>query len=942
MTWQPSPQGLSEVLGLLRETSSADSEIQKAVAVLIEVPAFCLPSPHVDPKQRLEQFRQVPDHLAYLVHVLILCQDETDSHRAVAGILLKNYLNARSGPPTGELDARSLEYVKATILVGLADKEQMVRQTVGAVITALLGNEEPGGWREALNALTNGMASQDYPVVEGSFNTLQKICEDCPVKLDISISGQNLLDHLVPQLISFTAHSHPKIRLYALEILQSLSALRIPAVSANLDAYIQALFARASDESAECRRAVCTALGLILGSRPDKLVPEMRNVVDYMAYCMKDSDDENVALEACEFWLTFAEEPALKDQLKPFLPKIVPLLLEGMLYSDVDLLWLDADEDDEAVPDKESDIKPKTYSSRVHGHESAEPSSSTSGAGKSREAGDKVLDEEEEDDDDDDFDDDDDDVNGEWNLRKCSAAALDVMAVSFGVELLDILLPFLKDRLFHEDWRYRESGILALGAIAEGCIDGLEPHLPQLVPWLVNALTDKKALVRSITCWTLGRYASWCVVAVPEDKSQFFMPAMEGLLRTVLDGNKRVQEAGCSAFATLEEEAGAELVPFLIPILQNLTFAFTKYQQKNLLILYDALGTLADSVGSALGNPAYLEILMPPLINRWQKLDDMDPDLVPLLECFSSISIAAGQAFAPYTQPVYQRCTTIIHASLQQYQNFEQNPDTVDEPDRTFIVVALDLLSGLTQGLGEQIHQLVAQSQPSLLQLMAICLNHYEPPIRQSAHALLGDMAISCFPLLKPFIPEIMPSVIEQIVVEPQQDCVSVCNNAAWAVGEMALQYVPDPAPLEPFVSALIQRLVPILINPKSPKSLSENAAVTIGRLGLVCPNLVAPDLPTFAQAWCSALWEIKDNEEKDSAFRGFCMMIRVNPAGIENSFLWFCNAVCKWNHPSGALDAMFREILQGFKAGLGAQWEATCQPFPAVIRERLRERYDV
>jgi transportin-1 len=80
-------------------------------------------------------------------------------------------------------------------------------------------------------------------------------------------------------------------------------------------------------------------------------------------------------------------------------------------------------------------------------------------------------------------------------------------------------------------------------------------------------------------------------------------------------------------------------VPFLQPILINLTFAFTKYQQKNLLILYDALGTLADSVGSALGAPAYLDILMPPLVERWMKLADDEPDLVPLLEVsfFSSL-----------------------------------------------------------------------------------------------------------------------------------------------------------------------------------------------------------------------------------------------------------------------------------------------------------------
>lgn len=115
-------------------------------------------------------------------------------------------------------------------------------------------------------------------------------------------------------------------------------------------------------------------------------------------------------------------------------------------------------------------------------------------------------------------------------------------------------------------------------------------------------------------------------------KSLTQIRADKQLLQTVLDSNKRVQEAGCSAFATLEEEAGTELIPYLEPILRNLTHAFTKYQQKNLLILYDAIGTLADAVGSALGQPLYLQILMPPLIERWMKLGDQDQDLVPLLE----------------------------------------------------------------------------------------------------------------------------------------------------------------------------------------------------------------------------------------------------------------------------------------------------------------------
>lgn len=51
---------------------------------------------------------------------------------------------------------------------------------------------------------------------------------------------------------------------------------------------------------------------------------------------------------------------------------------------------------------------------------------------------------------------------------KCSAAALDVLANVFRDELLPHLFPLLKGLLFHPDWVVKESGILVLGAIAEG------------------------------------------------------------------------------------------------------------------------------------------------------------------------------------------------------------------------------------------------------------------------------------------------------------------------------------------------------------------------------------------------------------------------------------------------------------------------------------------
>lgn len=76
---------------------------------------------------------------------------------------------------------------------------------------------------------------------------------------------------------------------------------------------------------------------------------------------------------------------------------------------------------------------------------------------------------------------------------------------------------------------------------------------------------------------------------------------------------------------------------------------------------------------------------------------------------------------------------------------------------------------------------------------------------------------------------------------------VSVCNNAAWAAGEIALQAGADMAP---FVQPLMEKIVPVLLSNKAARSLTENSAVTIGRLASVCPEIVAPHLGLFVSAW--------------------------------------------------------------------------------------------
>ncbi|KAI0649978.1 armadillo-type protein [Trametes meyenii] len=783
-----------------------------------------------------------------------------------------------------------LTFVKSAVLV--AFNGPSIRNAAAQDIVAFLGILEPKNWPECLQQLA-------------AFNVLEKACEDYPRKLDVETNGTWPLEYMIPKFIVLSEHPSSKMRAHAIACLSYFVPIGCQSLFVHIDTFIACLFKRASNEDSAVRRHVCQALVLLLASRPEKLMPEMANVTEYMLYSTKDKQ-ENVALEACEFWLTFAEDPDLAPYLHPLLGKVAPVLLDCMAYSKDDPLWLQGDEEDAAAPDEETDIK--HYGGKSHGFE-REANGDDVGQKRVGTYGEEL---DEGDDDDDDYNLDDDgefaeEMSTEWNLRKCAAAALDVLAVRFGADLLNVLLEPLKAKLWSDDWLQRESGILALGAMVEGCIGAIEPHLPTLVPYLINTLNDPKPLVRSIIRWTLGRYASWCTQPILDDhKNTFIVPTLEGLLRMVLVNNKRVQEAGCSAFTTLEEDAGPELAPYLEPVLRNLVFAFEKYQHKNMLILYDAVGTLADAVGSALQNPTFVEILMPPLLKRWSKLkDDSNDDLIPLLECLASVTIAIGPAFLPYAGPIFDRCHTIVHTSLLQYQAYQQNPE-MDEPDRSFLVVALDLLSGLTQGLGMALEPHIARSQPSLLQLITVCLKHPHAAVRQSGYALVGDTAMNCFPLLRPHVSAIMQELISQLDPEPKVEFISACNNAAWAVGEIALRYGRDDTEFQ-----------------QPPRSLHENAAVSIGRIGLMHPGLVAPLLPEFAQAWCQALYEIRDNEEKDSAFRGLCTLVQTNPAGITKSLLWFCNAIVRWNQPSAELNSMFQTLLNGFKQHDAVGWAA-------------------
>ncbi|CAI9775741.1 unnamed protein product [Fraxinus pennsylvanica] len=838
-------------------------------------------------------------NLVNKVNLNVIRQGKPVEVRQAAGLLLKNNLRSafETVPPANQ------HYIKSELLPCMGASDRQIRSTAGTIISAFVQIGGVVGWPELLHALVKCLDSNDPNHMEGAMDALSKICEDVPQLLDGDISGlsERPINVFLPRFLQLFQSPQTTLRKLSLGAVNQFIMLMPTVLYMSMDKYLQGLFVLANDPSPEVRKLVCSAFVQLIEIRSAVLEPHLRNVIEYMLLVNKDSDDE-VALEACEFWSAYCEADLPPENLREFLPRLIPVLLSNMAYADDDESLVDA-EVDGSLPDRDQDLKPRFHSSRFHGSEDAE--------------------------------DEDDDIVNVWNLRKCSAAALDFLSNVFGDEILSALMPIIQANLSttgDATWKDREAAVLALGAIAEGCMNGLYPHLPEIITFLIPLLDDNFPLIRSISCWTLSRFSKYIVQGIDHQQGrEQFDKVLMGLLRRILDDNKRVQEAACSAFATLEEDAAEELAPRLDIILQHLMCAFGKYQRRNIRIVYDAIGTLADAVVGELNQPKHLEILMPPLIAKWQQLSNSDKDLFPLLECFTSIAQALGPGFSPFAQPVFQRCINII----QTQQLAKVDPVSVGaQYDKEFIVCSLDLLSGLAEGLGAGIESLVSQS--NLRDLLLQCCMDDSHDVRQSAFALLGDLARVCPVHLHSRLPEFLDVAAKQLNTTKLKETLSVANNACWAIGELAIKVRKE---MSSIVLTLISYLVPILQCPEGfNKSLVENCAITLGRIAWVCPELVSPHMEHFMQSWCLALSMIRDDIEKEDAFRGLCAMVRANPSGALSSFVFMCKAIASWHEIRNEdLHNEVCQVLHGYKQMLkNGAWEQCMSTLEPPVKDKL------
>lgn len=900
----------------------------------------------------LRQAKGSPDINNYLVYLCVtqnsttgLPPDAYHAARSAAAIMLKN--NVKSSYK--QLPDQSKTYIKSHILLGLQDRNTQIRNYAGNVVTEIVRQGGILGWPQVLPDLVNMIsneASQESHAQDGAMSALFKVCEDNRRALDQEYQTQRPLAFLLPKLVEFTRSANPKVRSKALAAINVFLTEPVAlTVRENINDILPEIVRLSTDSEADVRRFVCRSFALLADSLPAVLVPHVQGIVDYTLSQQKDVHNQELALDAAEFFFEASSNTELRQSLGPFLAQIVPVLLDCMIYSEDDQLRLEGDDDDAEVEDEAKDIKPQFATSKTsragQGATSQANGQSAPAANGFAYEDDDLSEGEIEDDDFDEID-----PEEEWNLRKCSAASLDSLAGQFHGAVFKQVLPWLMENLQHRDWPNREAAVLALGAIGPGCMDDITPHLPQLIPYMLTLLSDPQPVVRQITCWSLSRYAQWAAHDEAAPKRDFFEPMMEGLLQRMLDHNKKVQESAASAFATLEEKANTQLTPYCNVILQQFVKCFGKYKDKNMYILYDCVQTLAEHASPTLAQAENVNLLMPALIERWHKVQDQSREMFPLLECLSFVAQALGAQFAPFAQPLFMRCISLIQHNLEDGISAEQS--FMDQPDKDFLVTSLDLLSSIIQALNEQQStELATSAQPNMFQLLAYCMKDGNNDVRQSAYALLGDCAIYIFPQLQKFLPDLMEILLLQLdlseVTDDPETAFRVINNACWSCGEIAMRHKEG---MDPYVERLLNKLAIIMFNKDVPDSLRENAAIALGRLGLGCHQQLAPHLEKFAPPFLQSMQKVSWTDEKGHAYKGFVNIVLDNPGALESCLLDFFLEMA--NAPGLFLTGMqddgplngFEKVLAKYKEMIGDGFDQYLHNLPAPKEQALRQLY--
>lgn len=201
------------------------------------------------------------------------------------------------------LPSMTQEYIKTALPQLIAHPNSQISTILGAIMSSVLRRGGITAWPQLLSILTAHLDSSDANTVTGALRALLIICEDCGAELDSADAGRPITV-ILPKLLPFLRAPNARMRQLALGCVNFCVHDAPLVLLANIDSYLEGLFALVGDESPKVRLLVCEAFVRLTDSLVDRLVPHMDGIVRYIIHSSQDADDR-VALAATEFWFVF-------------------------------------------------------------------------------------------------------------------------------------------------------------------------------------------------------------------------------------------------------------------------------------------------------------------------------------------------------------------------------------------------------------------------------------------------------------------------------------------------------------------------------------------------------------------------------------------------------------------------------------------------------------
>ena len=868
--------------------------------------------------ERLVVLQQQP-HFFECCAMLFADASVTKYVRQIAGIQIKN--NARNPLCVAN------PAVKTRVISAVCDAEGSIRNTACSIVSAGV-REEVWNVSEVVSFLVGYIqpGAPDHQL-QGATRALSHVVEDCVQLLDLHRLSGPIVSATAPLIIG----GSEKVRTFVLSSLAhfleqagidnqsasygALKPIALDVITGLFQNLQSPLSVSITELSIKCLVLSLTFYDCI----SDELFAQIGTVMIQACTHGSAADQESIRIEATDFWRAVLYFPHFVELCAPVFPRVLPIIISSMVYSDMEIGMLQAAANDWNVPDRPDDIKPRHYQSKTASlHE--EDSDADDGEGEVE----------------------------EWNLRRVSAMTLDELSTHLGESILfDVLAVIDQMMQPSRPWKELEAAILALGAIAEGVSEAMGPYLPTITDRLLEILSTESThfLVKSIICWALRRFSTFMLLPEQRPKLERLMTL---LLALMVSPSKYLQEAATASVSDFVSQAEeGELKPFLTSILQTMNTCFKHYQLKNRLLLLELTESVCENFGTDLALESNMNTLLEPLIALWQSIANDSPLIFSFFECMSAVCGALKFHIQPMAKDIFDRGVGMLQFHMGVRQRAAQGVEEL--PEHEFIVTSADMLTGLFEALGSSLQPLVDSNQPAFMNCVLACLTDETPDVRQSGFALLGEVSRSCPGYAQTNLGVIFPAAIANFNGFDERTY-GVVSNVAWCM-RMIIEHQMeiDGLPLiqGQHFTQLLEPQARILCAPEltsDMRNMAENLCLGLGIIMLKEPAAMAPQaFAAVAKPWMEYTRNIKTTSDKDDPLRGFLdiAISRGTETAAQHLPLLIDLAISIVDGPADIVKNM-QHLLMTVRSGLGHNWAGFVQPVSGPVQQKLFQLYNV